>query len=203
MILLEATGLTVMDLEQNTRLVLASSMYKLEPYNYEFQNIKANYLPRFKYVSFDCLTHNKDTHGHYKTSIFFYNVNGNKPEDTPSLSKNPVRVSCSCPAYYYYFSYYNKMGGAHARRPLKGYVRKTPPPPVGRPFTNEPKLAGACKHVLAFANYLHDNDYQLGGYGFEEPNNTSKSPTRVRRDQLVPVNAVASADGLNDEEGTV
>ena len=51
MILLEATGLTIMDLEQNTRLVLASSMYKLEPYNYEFQNIKANYLPRFKYVS--------------------------------------------------------------------------------------------------------------------------------------------------------
>ena len=164
-LLLEATGSTMMDLEANTRKVLASSMYKVEPYNYRFENVVANYNPRFKYVSFDCTTFNKDTRKHYKTAIFFYNVAGDSPEDAPDLAKNPVRVACSCPAYYFYFSYWNKMGGAHARRPLRGYVRKTPPPPEGLPFKNPDHLPGACKHILAFANYLHEADYQLGDSG--------------------------------------
>lgn len=162
--LLEAVGLSVEDLERNTRKVLGSSMYKVEPYNYRFSDLKVNYSAKFKYLSFDTLTFNKDSKKHYKTAIFFYNVT-DLEEGLPTLSKNPVRVACSCPAYYFYFSYWNKMGGAHARRPLRPYRRKTPPPPVGLPYKNPDHLPGACKHILAFANYLHDNDYNLGDVG--------------------------------------
>ena len=183
-ILTEATGLSIMDLERNTRKVLPSSMYKVEPYNYEFQDIKANHLPKFKYVSFDALTHNKDTRKHYNTSIFFYNVPTLSPADAPDLSVNPVRVSCSCKAYYFYFSYYNKMGGAHARRPLKGYTRKTPPPPDGLPYKNPDHLPGACKHIIAFAQFLSDSDYSIGGFGFAEPRSTAAPRQRDAYDGL-------------------
>lgn len=163
--LLEARGLSMLDLENNTRTVLGSSMYKIDPYGYRFEHINFNFSPRFKYASFDAIVFNKDTQRHYRTSIFFYNVVDTTVDSRPDLARNPVRVSCSCPAYYFYFSYWNKMGAAHARRPLRGYVRKTPPPPEGLPYKNPMHLPGACKHILAFANYLNDADYNMGEAG--------------------------------------
>lgn len=153
---------TIMQLEESTRRVLKSSMFKVNPYGYRFEQAKVNYSERFKSVTCDCVTFNKDSKGHYNTTVIFYKVEKGVP---PELDKNPVRISCSCRAYYFYFSYWNKVLGVHARRPLKAYVRKTPPPPEGLPEKNPEHLAGACKHVLAFANFLNTSDYLLGDVG--------------------------------------
>jgi hypothetical protein len=132
-------------------------MYKADPSNYRFEHTKVNVMKGFRYVSYDTTTFSKESGRHYKTSIIFYNVDldaGIKP----SLTDSVVRVSCSCPSYYFYSSYWNKVHGAHARRPLRPYVRKT----KDLPERNGLHLPCLCKHLVAFANYLNDEDFQLG-----------------------------------------
>jgi hypothetical protein len=151
-------NMTILDLEVSTEKVLKSHGVgrSYEPFNYRFENLKANRSKQFKSVTYDCVTHNKDSKGHYNTAIIFYKV---EEGELPTLDENPVRVSCSCKAYYFYFSYWNKVAGVHARRPLRAYVRKT----ETRPEVNPEHLPGACKHILALANYLNGTtDYLLG-----------------------------------------
>lgn len=153
--LLEASGLTFQELAANSSKVLAASDYKTSPSNFRFENIKMNEFPGMKFVSYDTLTFSKDSSKHYNTSIFFYNVdikNGEKPD----LNKSVVRVSCSCPAYYFYASYWNKVGGVHARRPLRPYTRKTDDLPERNPM----HIPCACKHILAFGDFLSNENYQ-------------------------------------------
>lgn len=157
-LLLEAQGLTFSALFANTQRVLGSAMYKADPSNYTFQDIKKNEFPGLKYVSYDTQTLSKESGKHYNTSIFFYNIDL-KNGERPDLNSSVIRCSCSCPAYYFYFSYANRIGGVHARRPLRPYVRKTPPPPEGLPLRNPAELAGVCKHIAAFANFLSEDDY--------------------------------------------
>jgi len=157
-LVLEAQGLTFDQLFSNTQRVLGSAMYKASPTNFGFENVKKNEFAKFKYVSYDAQVFSRESNKHYNTSIFFYNIDTSKDE-LPDLHKSVARVSCSCAAYYFYFSYWNKVHGVHARRPLRPYVRKTPPPPEGLPERNPMHLAGCCKHIAALANYLAGHEY--------------------------------------------
>lgn len=160
-LIVEAQGLTIFDLEQGSNLVLPASQLKTEPNNYRFENTRINYMKGVKSLEYLTQTFNKDTKMHYNTNIVFYGVEDPYTEP-PELDKNPVRVSCSCPAYYYYFWYANKQAKAHSRGNLRPYIRKTPPPPAGLPYKNPDKIPGLCKHLIAFSNYLNLGDYFLG-----------------------------------------
>lgn len=150
-----AKGLSITQLIANTEQVLGVATYRASTANYGFEHVKKNVMPGLKYISYDASVFSKDSKKHYNTSIFFYNV----AEGTiPTLDKNPARVSCSCPAYYFYFSYWNRVEGCHARRPLRPYVRKTD----DLPERNGLHLPGLCKHLIAFADYLNNEDYMLG-----------------------------------------
>lgn len=154
MILVEAKGFTFNELAANTEEVLGSASYKSSPANYRFEDIKYNEMRGLKYVSFDTKTFSKESNKHYNTSIFFYNVDLENGE-VPDLNNNPVRVSCSCPSYYFYSWYWNKVNGAHARGGLKPYVRKT----EHLPERNPSHLPCLCKHLLAFGDFLNGSEY--------------------------------------------
>jgi len=58
-----------------------------------------------------------------------------------------IRVSCNCPSLRFDFSYELLQQGALGRKFIP-YTRKTPPPPLGRPYRNPNHIPGACKHIL-------------------------------------------------------
>jgi hypothetical protein len=155
--LTEATGYTVTELVANTDRVLGSAIYKADAGNYRFEHINLNVSKRFRSATYDCVTFSRESGKHYNSTIIFYNVDPDKGE-LPDLDSSPVRVSCSCPSYYFYCSYWNKVLGAHARRPLRPYVRKTD----DLPERNALHVACICKHLIAFSNFLEEDDYQLG-----------------------------------------
>jgi hypothetical protein len=115
--------------------------------NFRFANIKINEFPGTKQVQVDADVFSKRTDNHYHAAIFFYGVEAGQK---PSYNYSPVRVSCSCPSYYFYFSYWNKVANAHARRPLRPYTRKT----ADRPSPNPKQLPGLCKHLIALGELL-------------------------------------------------
>jgi hypothetical protein len=165
-VLNEAQGKTFNELVGNSERVTQTVLSKTDPYTYRFENLKVVPMAGLKYVEYDTTTYNKDSGNHYLTSMFFYNVDV-KTGEKPNLNSSPVRVYCSCKSYYFYWWYANKLSGCHARRPLKAYVRKTPPPPEGRDYKNPQNLAGMCKHLIAFGNYLNQDDYM-----YSDPNIT-------------------------------
>lgn len=78
----------------------------------------------------------------------------------PSLSKNTIRVRCSCKDFYFVFSYWDYVNRAILGPKPKAYKRKTPPPSQGgRPYVNPDKIPGMCKHVFQFLQYLKAKGY--------------------------------------------
>lgn len=72
----------------------------------------------------------------------------------PSLFKNPVKVRCNCPDFQFRFSWEDRAQQALYGGPPKVYIRKTPPPPLGRPEVNPEFIPGICKHLYDFAKQL-------------------------------------------------
>lgn len=197
--LAEAVGFTFQELAANSSKVLAASDYKTSPSNYRFEFIKMNIMTRLKYVSYDTTTYSLDSGKHYKTSIFFYNVaEGQRPD----LNKSVVRVSCSCRAYYFYASYWNKVHGAHARRPLKAYVRKTEDLPERNPM----HIPCLCKHLIAFGDFLSVQNYQYPATvpaKLQKPFSTTDKEKRFGFDPKLfnqkPTNMPGSKPNVNPE----
>lgn len=148
-------SLTLADLVANTRSVLPTGLDKADPYNYTYSGL--NWAPnaKFKMVQSNVAVKSKESDKTYKTVIDFIGVPAG---EKPSWSKTPVRVTCSCSAYYFYFSKWNTDSGAHARGRMKLYVPvKNPKRKVGP--LNPRHLPGVCKHIAAYAQLLKDSDY--------------------------------------------
>jgi len=64
-----------------------------------------------------------------------------------SVKDNPVNLRCNCKNFYFMWQWWDFKQKALAGPRMKPYVRKTPPPPEGRPFVNPEKLPGLCKHL--------------------------------------------------------
>lgn len=55
------------------------------------------------------------------------------------------------------WQYYNKKNKS-LTGPHKTYIRKTPPPPEGRPYKNPNHIPGLCKHQLRLIHLLIQNN---------------------------------------------
>ncbi|MHA2202615.1 MAG: hypothetical protein ACW991_02890 [Candidatus Hodarchaeales archaeon] len=71
----------------------------------------------------------------------------------PTIRSNPAKLKCSGPDFRFRFekelSDEKGLIGNWRR-----YVRKTPPPPVGRPYANPDHYLGFCKHTYSLLKYL-------------------------------------------------
>lgn len=71
----------------------------------------------------------------------------------PSARKNPVHLKCSDPDFRFRFEKpLFDAGGLIGT--FRKYKRKTPPPPVGRPYANPDDLLGFCKHIWSLLRWL-------------------------------------------------
>lgn len=68
--------------------------------------------------------------------------------------KTSCAVRCSCPDYRFTWAEWNKRNKSLAGRNFPKYVRKTPPPPRGRPYRNPDEAPGLCKHLIEFITRL-------------------------------------------------
>lgn len=60
----------------------------------------------------------------------------------------------NCPDFQFRFSWEDRAQQALYGGPPKVYIRKTPPPPLGRPEVNPEFIPGICKHLYDFAKQL-------------------------------------------------
>jgi hypothetical protein len=97
----------------------------------------------------------------YKIWIMFTGVPVIKGKDRlekPSLSKTKVFTRCSCPMYYFYLAYSNKIHKCLAGRAMKPYVRKTKTYPPKNP-NNIPSV---CKHLIFASRELSEEGLLKG-----------------------------------------
>lgn len=73
----------------------------------------------------------------------------------PPTLKTNCTVRCSCPDYYFTFSYWNYKTKNQFGGPPKKYVRKT----KTRPPRNPNHHPGICKHIFQAQAYLHTHGY--------------------------------------------
>ena len=71
----------------------------------------------------------------------------------PGRRINEVQLKCSCSDFRFMFEkqLYDEKGLIGRWRK---YKRKTPPPPIGRPFKNPDDYMGYCKHIWSFLEKL-------------------------------------------------
>lgn len=74
----------------------------------------------------------------------------------PSLSKDNIRITATCPDHLFRFSYALSLKKALIGK-WHRYKRKTPLPPKGRPPVNPKNILGFCKHIYAFINKLKES----------------------------------------------
>jgi hypothetical protein len=72
----------------------------------------------------------------------------------PTLHTN-CTVRCSCPDFYFTWSYWNFKNKALFGNLPKKYVRKT----TTRPERNPKHVPGICKHIFQLQSYLRVHDY--------------------------------------------
>lgn len=83
------------------------------------------------------------------------------------LTKNRIRIRCSCPDFYFTFSYYDQKKGALFGSQPKRYVRKTiyrpnnPPGQRGYPPRNPGEYPGMCKHAANSIELAQQNSWIL------------------------------------------
>lgn len=80
----------------------------------------------------------------------------------PSVSKTKCKVRCTCAWYYFAGWFADNKRQAHAGTFMPRYIRKTPPPPIGRAYVNPSLTPNVCKHLLNFAIYLQQRKVIVG-----------------------------------------
>lgn len=152
-----------------TRQVLPTALDRSEPGNFRFSDLKWIPMVGTKAIMSSVTCYNPDSVKGYKTLIDFYGIQyaapsselddpGEPEYDPPSFERTGVRVSCSCPAYYFYFAYWNAQKGVQARAPFKKYVHVANPRRKVGP-QNPGHIPGLCKHLAAYAELLRDSGY--------------------------------------------
>lgn len=141
------------DLVSGTQAVLPSGIDRAEPTNYRVTGVKWMPMLGVKSIQTSADVKRKDANTQYKCVIDFYDMA--VAGELPSWTDTPVRVSCSCKAYYFYFSKPNEKGDAHARGRMRTYVPVSPP--SGRPPLNPANIPGLCKHLMAYAQALKNS----------------------------------------------
>ena len=138
----------------------------LPPYDRNVKIVKVGAVPSTKSVRFDAEAYGSNK---YDVTITFYRVNFSQEKDSEfnipvdtnegryfirklSMSKNPVKVFCSCPwfrfACEWYLADHGSLAVARKKRPYqrkKGSKRK----PV-----NPSKLPCICKHIYGLSEEL-------------------------------------------------
>lgn len=138
--------LTFNDLTTSTDLVLPVTHMKGQPVNFRFLRGKVTKMIGTRSVKMTAEIMSQDMDKSYTVIMDFYNVGEN---ELPSLSKNPVRARCSCAAYYFWFSYANKLHSALSGRTFTPYVPVQNPKRIVPP-RNPNNYPGLCKHLIAF-----------------------------------------------------
>lgn len=64
-----------------------------------------------------------------------------------NLDKQKALIRCDCKDFIMTGAYYDFRHGCLWGPPPKPYIRKTPPPPNGRPYRNPQGVAFMCKHI--------------------------------------------------------
>lgn len=95
------------------------------------------------------LTTWKFTVGEYDCRLQW--LTGQAYGDQFSLSKSPVKVSCSCAAYFFWCMPYNRKWKCDCSPPAKKAYRKQ----TNRPPRNITGMPAMCKHLFYLVNELY------------------------------------------------
>lgn len=119
-----------------------------------------------------------ETRSSYETLIAFHNIKMQQKSDSdhpfgievlgqvrwatrPVINKTPVKVTCSCADFYFMWWKWNSNTNALAGPDFDKYERKTPDPPVGRPYKNPGQHEGLCKHLVVLTRELVQEKFVL------------------------------------------
>ena len=72
----------------------------------------------------------------------------------PKISSTPVRVRCTCATFYFCSWYADAKHQVLAGSNMPAYIRRSAPPPYGRPYANPQGIVNVCKHIVDFCAYL-------------------------------------------------
>jgi hypothetical protein len=85
----------------------------------------------------------------YSAQIALYGVDPNKPDFNAKAA-----CRCSCPAYYFWASWANRIAGASYGARFTPYVRKTPIDDKRYPPKNPSNTPLLCKHLLLLTHTI-------------------------------------------------
>lgn len=91
----------------------------------------------------------------YKGTKYFF--------EKPTIDRNPIRIRCDCGDFQFRGSYEAYKNGILYGGGPKKYVRKTPPPPEGRPYANPLHVPIMCKHIYSSIVRSITEGWILGG----------------------------------------
>ena len=117
-----------------------------------------------KSLLFSAEVMSRDRKRHYKVYVQFFDIDfSDTPKSgdyamaiykqkkfyfkKPSLFKNKCRIRCGCEDFRHRFAWENRKYQCLYGTVPKGYKRKTPPPPKGRPYVNPKHTPGMCYHI--------------------------------------------------------
>ena len=74
----------------------------------------------------------------------------------PQMSRNGAAVTCQCSDFYFRWKFALDRAGNLGFDYWHGivYRRRTPPPPIGRPYQNPNNVPGCCKHIINLARRM-------------------------------------------------
>lgn len=154
LVLTEAkAALTYNELFANAASILPTSEILGDPYYMTFLDRKRNDMAGVKSTKFSASVKSKTSNQSYTTIIDFYDIDVSEQPPKPSLSTNPCRVRCSCRAFYFWFSYANKINSALSGRDFVPYVPVKNPKRIVPP-RNPKNVPGVCKHIAALVKGL-------------------------------------------------